>query len=111
MAPELYHYVPGLGTTKFTNAIDIWALGCIVYRIMARAVPFPDLFLLNEYAQGRMELLFKVAPPMVGAEAFVRELLAPHPAKRPSASAGLENSWVISSECRLNLSHLLNTGG
>ena len=40
---------------------------------------------------------------MAEAEAFVRKLLAPHPAKRPTASAALEHSWVITSECHLNL--------
>jgi serine/threonine protein kinase len=33
MGPELYFYVPGLNkeTSEYTNAVDIWALGCIVY--------------------------------------------------------------------------------
>jgi len=105
MGPELFCYVPGLNaeTFEYTNAVDIWALGCIVYRIMTRAVPFPSLLSLRNYTNYNEELLFKVPSPMAEAEAFVRKLLNPHPAKRPTASAALEHSWVITSECYLNL--------
>jgi serine/threonine protein kinase len=113
MAPELYYYVPGLDaeTSEYTNAVDIWALGCIVYRIMTRAIPFPDLLSLKNYAGGRARLLFEVSPPMNEAEVFVRELLIPYPAKRPTASAALEHSWLIASECHLNLAALRNIIG
>jgi serine/threonine protein kinase len=105
MAPELYFYVPGLNkeTSEYTNAVDIWALGCIVYRIITRAVPFPSLLSLRNYSNCDEELLFEVLSPMAEAEAFVQKLLTPHPAKRPTASAALEHSWVITSECYLNL--------
>jgi len=105
MAPELYLYVPGLDseTSGYTNAIDIWALGCIVYRIMTRAVPFPKLHSLRNYSNSKAELHFEVSSPMAEAEAFVRELLNPYPFKRPTASAALEHSWVTTSECHLNI--------
>jgi serine/threonine protein kinase len=91
MAPELYYYVPGLNTatSEYTNAVDIWALGCIIY--------------MKNYAGGRTKLLFEVSPPMNEAEAFVHELLIPYPAKRPTASAALEHYWCIASECHFNL--------
>jgi calcium/calmodulin-dependent protein kinase I len=105
MAPELYYYVPGLSTetSEYTNAVDIWALGCIIHRIMTRAMPFPSLLSLRNYSNGNGELLFRVLSPMAEAEAFVRKLLAPHPAKRPTASAALEHLWVTTSMCFLNL--------
>jgi serine/threonine protein kinase len=105
MAPELYFYVPGLNTdtSQYTNAVDLWALGCIVYRIMTQAVPFPSLLSLRNYSNCNEELLFKVASPMVEAEGFVQELLAPHPAKRPTASSALGHSWVMTGKRYLNL--------
>jgi len=105
MAPELYFYVPDLNTetSQYTNAVDLWALGCIVYRIMTRSVPFPSLLLLRNYSSCNKELLFEVASPMVEAEGFVQELLAPHPAKRPTASAALGHSWLVTSKRYLNL--------
>jgi serine/threonine protein kinase len=105
MGPELYFYVPGLntGTSEYTNAVDVWALGCIVYRIITRAVPFPSLLSLRNYSNYNEELLFEVPTPMPAAEAFVQRLLNPHPAKRPTASAVLEHSWFITSKCLLNL--------
>jgi serine/threonine protein kinase len=79
IGPELYFYVPGLNmeTSKYTNAVDIWALGCIVYRIITRAVPFPSLLLLRNYSNCNEELLFEAPLPMAEAEAFVRKLLTP----------------------------------
>jgi serine/threonine protein kinase len=105
MGPELYFYVPGLNkeTSEYTNAVDIWALGCIIYRIITRAVPFPNLLLLRNYSNYNEELLFDVPSPTAEAQAFVRKLLTSHPAKRPTASTALEHSWVITSECHLNL--------
>jgi serine/threonine protein kinase len=94
MGPELYFYVPGLNkeTSEYTNAVDIWALGCIVYRIITRAVPFPSLLSLCNYSNCNEELQFKVSSPIAKAEAFVQKLLTPHPAKRPTANAALEHS-------------------
>jgi serine/threonine protein kinase len=105
MAPELYFYVPGLSTetSEYTNAVDIWAVGCIIHRIMTRAVPFPSRRSLHNYSNGNGELLFQVLSPMAEAEAFVQKLLTPYPVKRPTASAALEHSWVITSVCFLNL--------
>jgi serine/threonine protein kinase len=105
MAPELYFYVPGLNTetSEYTNAVDIWALGCIVHRIITRAVPFPTRLSLRNYSNSSRELLFQVSSPMAEAEAFVRKLLTPHPVERPTASAVLEHPWVITSVCFLNL--------
>jgi serine/threonine protein kinase len=105
MGPELYFYVPGLNkeTSEYTNAIDIWALGCIVYRIITRAVPFLSLLSLRNYSNCNEELLFEVPSPMAEAETFVRKLLTPHPAERPTASAALEHHWVITSESYLSL--------
>jgi calcium/calmodulin-dependent protein kinase I len=105
MAPELYFYVPGLHTetSEYTNAIDIWALGCIVYRIMTRAVPFPSLLSLRNYSNCKEGLLFKVLSSIDEAENFVRKLLTPHPAKRPTASTAMEHSWLTTRECHINL--------
>lgn len=40
---------------------------------------------------------------MTEAIAFVQELLTPHPAKRPTASAVLKHCWVITGKYYLNL--------
>ena len=73
MGPELYFYVPGLNkeTSEYTNAVDIWALGCIVYRIITEAVPFLSLLSLCTYSNCNEELLFEVPSPSAQAEAFV----------------------------------------
>lgn len=105
MAPELFCYVPALNqeTSVYTNAVDIWALGCVVYRIITRAVPFSSMRSLYNYCVCKEELLFKIPSPMAEAEAFVRDLLASHPAERLTASAALEHSWVITSKRYLSL--------
>jgi serine/threonine protein kinase len=103
MAPELYGYVPGLSeeTSEYTNAVDIWALGCVVHRILTRSLPFPTLISLRNYSSGHGELLLSVQPPLAEAKAFVQKLLNPYPARRPTASAALEDSWLLLSRFKL----------
>lgn len=59
MGPELLYYIPGLNTetSEHTTAADIWALGCVVYRIMTRAGPFPSRLSLRDYSYSNRGLI------------------------------------------------------
>jgi serine/threonine protein kinase len=103
MAPEVCLYMQSSNTSEYTNAVDIWALGCIVYRMMTQSVPFPDLLSLQNYVGGKLALSFDNLPSMAEAQAFARELMNPDPDKRPSASLALERSWLAASERHLAL--------
>jgi serine/threonine protein kinase len=100
MAPELFYYVQELDaeTSEYTNAIDLWSLGCIIYRIVTGAVPFPSLLSLRNYCRDPSKVTLNMPPTMEEAGMFVGNLLMPHPANRPVASAALESAWLTISE-------------
>jgi serine/threonine protein kinase len=93
MAPEIFHYVAGLnsGSSEYTNAADIWAIGCITYRIMTGRPPFPDLPSLKTYCSN-----IKLPKPrsMVRAHSLILLLLMPHPDDRLTATLALEHPWL-----------------
>jgi serine/threonine protein kinase len=96
MAPELFYYVQELDTetSEYTSAIDLWSLGCIIYRAVTGAVPFPSLLSLRNYCRDPTKVPLNMPPTMEEAGKFVQNLLMPHPEKRPVASAALESTWL-----------------
>ncbi len=98
MAPELLGYVPLIDprNVEYTEAIDLWALGCIIHRLATGVVPFPPnlTLALVEYCKNASELpLHQVPMSEFGLESL-RELLTPHPARRVSAKDALTRTWA-----------------
>ena len=100
MAPELFHYVLELDTetSEYTSAIDLWSLGCIIYRLIAGAVPFPSLLSLRNYCKDPLKAPLNMPSTMDDARKFVQGLLVPNPAKRLVPSAALESTWLTTSK-------------
>jgi serine/threonine protein kinase len=100
MAPELFYFVQELDseTSEYTSAIDLWSLGCIIYRVLTGAVPFPTLLSLRNYCRDPSKVLLNMPPAMKETMRFVQDLLIPNPSKRPAASAALEYTWFASSK-------------
>jgi serine/threonine protein kinase len=102
MAPEMLNYLDDDNDTgEYTNAVDLWAVGCIVYRLVTGKVPFPPGRLLMKYCSDKslfpLDPLFDCDIKSDGAK-FIRELLAPYPDDRPSASEALKHSWITAGE-------------
>lgn len=97
MAPELLNYLSI--SADFTNAVDIWATGCIIYRLVAGIVPFPPGVSLMKYCEDKSQFpydpLFDCGIRSGGSK-FLRQLLIPHPKDRPTASEALRNDWILS---------------
>jgi serine/threonine protein kinase len=109
MAPEVLNYLEqGLSSSNYTNAVDLWALGCIVYRLVTGVVPFPPGTSLVKYCGDKSlfpyDDLFDSGIKSKGAK-FIRQLLATHPNDRPSASQALQHEWIVSGESH-NALHL-----
>jgi WD40 repeat protein len=101
MAPEILNYLdPNTRRVGYTNAVDLWAVGCIVYRLVTGVVPFsPAPWPLIQYCKDR--LLFPNGPlSSIGfkqgssCSSFIRELLAAEPKERPSATQALNHPWI-----------------
>ena len=97
MAPEFFGYVGNADEERFeyTRAIDLWALGCIVYRLCTQTVPFPFYYNslpLKHYCE-QTTLFPEQALLSRGISkqfvALVKSLLRPEPSERLPAGAGL----------------------
>ena len=100
MAPEildfLNSYKPG---SDYTDAVDIWSTGCIVYRLITGVVPFPRSTSLMKYCEDKSlfpyDALFDSGIKSEGSK-FLRQLLVAKPSARPSATQALNHNWILS---------------
>ena len=97
MAPEFFGYGDDVDEERsdYTHAVDLWALGCVFYRLCAGKVPFPsypNLRPLQLYCSGQTafsaEDLESIVYPDVVVD-LISDLLNPRPSQRPSANAAL----------------------
>jgi serine/threonine protein kinase len=89
-APELY------ARRGFSEKVDIWAVGVIVYRNLTGLLPFTSR---NEFTPQRFSQLFESRIWSIKKEevkTFVKGLLELDPVKRFSAIQAMKNPWVQS---------------
>ncbi|KAJ5614196.1 kinase-like protein [Penicillium herquei] len=87
--------------SKYSNAVDMWSFGCLVYYLLTKKVPFPRYIGLKDYYEG-----FGLFPDedlrrnKVGESGiiFIRCLMDSEPEKRPIASGQLVTQWTIDSQ-------------
>lgn len=114
MAPELRRLLPRQLRLRveYTNGVDLWALGCVVYEILALENPFQDTlqetrfsgmatmkgpfpidtYVLSEFCKGNLELpigsLIRSKAPKSAVD-FIQRVLVADPRLRMSAADGL----------------------
>jgi len=98
MAPEVLNYLDsGESTEHYTNAVDLWAVGCITYRLVTGTVPFPPGLSLMKYCQDKslfpLDALFDSGIKSEGFK-FIRKLLVTDPKERLSAPQALQHEWI-----------------
>jgi serine/threonine protein kinase len=94
MAPEV---VSTGNAGGHTTSVDLWALGCVVYRMVTGGLPFPTVDEIYSYRFGirafpwqELELVnFSNA-----GLAFTESLLKADPEKRATAELALESDWI-----------------
>jgi serine/threonine protein kinase len=101
MAPEILDYLD-TSSEDYTNAVDLWAVGCITYRLVTGVVPFPPGKSLLKYCEDKSlfpyDALLDSGIKSLCSN-FIKGLLETGPMRRPSASHALNHAWINSSRC------------
>lgn len=97
MAPEILDDYFSSYTSVYTNAVDIWSLGCLIHDIVTKETPFPDTRKLEDYVRGRIPFprtkLIETRASSATIE-FISKLLLPLPGKRLTAIQALNDPWL-----------------
>ncbi|OMJ65386.1 hypothetical protein SteCoe_38325 [Stentor coeruleus] len=89
MAPEI------LKGGQYTNKIDIWSLGIILYELLQGQTPFNGRNQVEKLKSiSCQKLEFKTSVSQA-AKALLKKLLAYHAEDRPSIDEVLENEWIL----------------
>ena len=96
LAPEVLGYVEE-ETSRYTNAVDLWSLGCICHRMLTLESPFPKMTALVRYCLGMTELPIEALYKSTVAEeaiTLVKDLMNAQPSERIDAEAALDSLWL-----------------
>jgi serine/threonine protein kinase len=98
-APEMIG-IPGLGDDEhYTNAVDIWALGYLMYWMLTLELPFPSnrqlfLYCMQESVPALPRHHLAQHHTSDNAIEFLAKLLRPQPEIRPTAVQILTQTWL-----------------
>lgn len=99
MAPEVLGLVnEAQEDSRYTNAVDVWSLGCLIYYTLTKQTPFPKYNMLRDYSRGLCtypeSLLIErgVGPSGIS---FLGRLMSLKPEVRPEASPELITEWML----------------
>lgn len=77
--------------SDYTQAVDIWSLGCVIYTILALTPPFMTTASKKKaFPESGLK-----ARSTLDAMDFVRNLLAKDPAERPTAKQARSSKWLL----------------
>jgi len=98
-APEVLGLDPNSETSNYTNSVDIWSLGCVIYELLAGAKLFVSELQLYRYLYGTWpfpeESLRVLSPPTDDTGiSLLKAMLAIQPGDRPTATGALRNQWL-----------------
>lgn len=96
LAPEVLGYVEE-ETSRYTNAVDLWSLGCICHRLLTLESPFPKMTALARYCLGMTELPIEVLYKSTVSEdaiTLVKGLMNIQPSERIDAEEALHSLWL-----------------
>jgi len=98
-APEVLGLDPNSETSNYTNSVDIWSLGCVVYELLVGERLFVSEFQLYHYFYGAWafpeESLRVLSLPIDDTGiSLLRAMLAIQPGGRPTATDALRNEWL-----------------
>jgi len=100
-APEVLGSDPNSETSVYTNSVDIWSLGCVIYELLVGTHLFTSGDQVSRYYYYRKlpfleDELKGLSPPIDDAGiSLLKSMLAIQPDDRPTAEDALGNAWLV----------------
>jgi len=98
-APEVLGLDSNSETSEYTNSVDIWSLGCVIYELLVGAKLFVSEFQLSGYFYGKWafpeDRQRGLSPPTddIGIS-LLKAMLLIQPEGRPTAADALSHGWL-----------------
>ena len=102
-APEVLGLDSNSETSDYTNSVDIWSLGCVMYELLVGAKLFDSAFEVYRYYFGTCRFpedrLKAFYPPISDAGiSLIKSMIAIQPRDRPTAAVAANLVWVKGGE-------------
>ena len=98
-APEVLGLDSNSETSEYTNSVDIWSLGCVIYELLVGERLFVSEFQISCYFFGKFpfpeDRLRGLSPPTddVGIS-LLKSMVMIQPEERPTAVGALNHAWL-----------------
>ena len=98
-APEVLGLDSNSETSDYTNSVDIWSLGCVIYELLVGTKLFALEGQVSRYYFGKLpfpeDKLKGLSPPAddIGIS-LLKSMLVIQPDDRPTAAAALSHEWL-----------------
>ena len=99
-APEVLGSDPNSETSIYTNSVDIWSLGCVIYELLVGARLFASVTQVSRYFHGMDPFpeykLKGLSIPIYNAGILLlKSMLTIQPEDRPTAAGALGRAWLV----------------
>jgi len=87
-------------SSVYTNLVDIWSFGCVIYKIVAKHVPFQNGREIKRFCDSKS---FLPTQPLQGKLTtdgidFLRSILVARPNDRLTAHVALQHPWLLNDD-------------
>lgn len=83
-------------TSIYDNAIDIWSLGCVIYKIVTQKLLFPQPDAVFRFCNGHLAFPEQALSAKLNKDGveFIKRLIVPNPQERISVEEAHKASWL-----------------